>query len=178
MQTYAERLITLAEQAYSNQNQQAQRVAETQLVGYFIDGLYYDHLKMKVLRVNPPTLDEAVNRALYEQNLRKRLNLRSGREYKSMDSNDQPIDVGHKWPSTRCQRCNRLNHRTQDCRAVIRPQVNAVNTQQSPDQDIENSPRYPDRRFKKMRSNATKTRRHKALLDSWVSQTFKKKLYK
>ena len=106
MQTYAERLITLAEQAYSNPNQQAQRVAETQLVGYFIDDLHYDHLKIKVLRVNPPTLDEAVNCALYEQNLRKGFNPRSGRGYKLMDSYDEPMDIGHIRPRACCQRCN------------------------------------------------------------------------
>ena len=130
IQSYAERLITLAEQAFTNQNHQAQRVAETQLVGYFIGGLYYDHLKMKVLRFNPPTLDEAVNCALYEQNLRKRFNLRSGRDYKGIDSNEEPMDVGHVRPRMRCQRCNRTNHNTKDCRANIRPQINAVNTQQ------------------------------------------------
>ena len=126
IQSYAERLITLAEQAFTNQNRQA----ETQLVGYFIDSLYYDHLKMKVLRINPPTLDEAVNCALYDQNLRKRFNLRSGRDYKSLESNDEPMDVSHVRPRMCCQRCHRSNHSTKDCRASIRPQINAVNTQQ------------------------------------------------
>ena len=130
IQSYAERLITLVEQAFTNPARQAQKVAEKQLVGYFIDGLYYDHLKMKVLRVNPPTLDEAVNCALYEQNLRKRFNLRSGREYQGRDATEEPMDVSHVRPRQRCQRCHRTNHSTKDCRAAMRPQINAVNTSQ------------------------------------------------
>ena len=52
-------------------------VVESQLVGFFIDGLYHDYLRMKLMRENPKTFQLAVQSALTEQNLRKRLNLRS-----------------------------------------------------------------------------------------------------
>ena len=68
-------------------------------------------------------MDEAVNCALYDQNLRKRFNLRSGRDYKGIDSNEEPMDVGHVRPRMLCQRCNRTNHNTKDCRANIRPHL-------------------------------------------------------
>ena len=50
---------------------------ESQLVGFFIDGLYHDFLSMKVMRENPNTFQDAVQSALAEQNLQKRFQLRS-----------------------------------------------------------------------------------------------------
>ena len=75
-------MIDLAELSSTGLDNAAQQAMATQLVGYFIDGLVSDQIKMKLLRVNPPTLDEAVNSAIYEVNLRKRFSLRTtGREH-------------------------------------------------------------------------------------------------
>ena len=63
-------MIDLAEQTSTGLDV-AQQTMATQLVGYFIDCLVSDQIKIKILRVNPPTLDEAVNSAIYEVNLRK-----------------------------------------------------------------------------------------------------------
>lgn len=43
----------------------------------FTNGLSFDFLRMKVLRENPKTLENTVQVAMREQNLRKRLALRS-----------------------------------------------------------------------------------------------------
>ena len=105
VQSYAERLIDLAEQASTGLDNAAQQAMATQLVGYFIDGLVSDQIKMKLLRVNPPTLDEAVNSAIYEVNLRKRFNLRTtGREHVEQ-AGHEPMDIGHirprRWQTSR-----------------------------------------------------------------------------
>ena len=44
--SYAERLIELAEQASTGLDNAAQQALATQLVGYFIDGLTSDQIKM------------------------------------------------------------------------------------------------------------------------------------
>ena len=77
----------------------------TQMVGYFIDGLVSDQIKMKLPRVNPPTLYVAVNSAIYEVNLRKRFSLRTtGREHFEQ-SGHEPMDIGYvrprRWQTSR-----------------------------------------------------------------------------
>ena len=64
---YAERLLTLAEDAYPAQQGSA---VQRQQIDIFVDGLQEDQLKLKVLRVNPKTLDAAITTATNEQNLR------------------------------------------------------------------------------------------------------------
>ncbi|MCG8113595.1 MAG: hypothetical protein N0E59_22825 [Candidatus Thiodiazotropha taylori] len=124
VQSYAERLIELAEQASTGLDNPAQQALATQLVGYFIDGLTSDQIKMKLLRVNPPTLDEAVNSAIYEVNLRKRFNLRAGRDLQPDRPGHEPMDIGHirprRWQNTRHERAGNSD---------LRRQVNAVNYQ-------------------------------------------------
>lgn len=126
VQSYAERLIELAEQASTGLDNAAQQAVATQLVGYFIDGLTSDHIKMKLLRANPPTLDEAVNSAIYEVNLRKRFNLRAGRDLQPDRPGHEPMDIGHirprQWQNTRRERGGNLDQRRQ---------VNAVSNQGS-----------------------------------------------
>jgi hypothetical protein len=46
MQMFAERLLTLAAEAYKDQPGGFEAI-ERQLVGFFIDGLMHDYLKMK-----------------------------------------------------------------------------------------------------------------------------------
>ena len=52
VQIYAERLYALANDAFAKVDKV---VVESQLVGFFIDGLYHDFLRMKVMRENPKT---------------------------------------------------------------------------------------------------------------------------
>ena len=47
IQNFAERILSLAEEAYANQGGDA---IERQLINIFIDGLLNDQLKMKILR--------------------------------------------------------------------------------------------------------------------------------
>ena len=49
-QLYAERLLSLAQQAFEGCDQNLQLI-ERQLIGFFIDGLQHDYLKMKVMRL-------------------------------------------------------------------------------------------------------------------------------
>jgi hypothetical protein len=51
------------------------QLVQQQLVGIFCDGLSFDYLRLKLLRENPKTLEAAIELAMIEQNLRKRLNL-------------------------------------------------------------------------------------------------------
>lgn len=76
VQVYAEssRLLNLAEEAFPEGGPSVQR----QLVGAFADGLASDRLRLKVMRDNPATVQDAINTARGEQNLFKRFNLRTG----------------------------------------------------------------------------------------------------
>ena len=68
VQVYSERLYALANDAFAKIDK---GVLESQLVGFFIDGLFHDYLRMKVMRESPKTFQAAVQSALAEQNLRK-----------------------------------------------------------------------------------------------------------
>lgn len=98
IQVYAERLIALGDDAFEGQGQD---VRDRQLIGYFIDGLFEDPMKLKVMRTNPRTLQEAIDTATNEQNLQKRFRLRTGHEYFQNDrstgvhNSEQPMDVDH-----------------------------------------------------------------------------------
>ena len=67
-------MYTLAHDAFAKLDK---TVVESQLVGFFINGLYHDYLRMKIMRENPKSFQNAVQSALAEQNLRKRFHLRT-----------------------------------------------------------------------------------------------------
>ena len=100
VQIYAERLLNLAEDNFQGEGQNSAELApiERQLVGFFTDGLYYDYLKIKVMRENPEELMRAVAIAMAQQNLRTRLNFRKrqleDREYRDIE----PMDVSAAGP--------------------------------------------------------------------------------
>ena len=97
VQLYAERLLALAEEAFEGQDGDM-RLIERQLIGFFIDGLTHDFLKIKVMRDNPETLQDAVRSAMNEQNLRSRFNLRIGKsnENSHMTLNrHEPMEIDH-----------------------------------------------------------------------------------
>ena len=112
VQIYAERLLAIAEDAFDGQDQADLAAIERQLVGFFIDGLAFDYLKMKVMRENPNRLQNAVQTAMEEQNLRRKFNLRTGRDERA----HEPMDVDHLRP-IRCQICRKLGHDARACRS-------------------------------------------------------------
>lgn len=118
VQVYAERLITLSEEAFPLQQGP---VIQRQLIDIFVDGLLEDHLKMKILRDNPNNLEAAITSATNEQNIRRRFNLRT-RHHQIPD--EEEMEVDHYRPAPRCFRCKRTGHRAKDCKAKIT--VNSV----------------------------------------------------
>ena len=72
IQNYAERILSLAEEAYDNQEGGA---IERQLTDIFVDGLLNDQLKMKIRRDQTNTLQGAVATCTNEQNLRTRVQM-------------------------------------------------------------------------------------------------------
>lgn len=81
---FAERLLSLAEEAYNNQGGEA---VERQLIDIFVDGLTNDQLKLKILRDHPDTLQAAIGVATNEQNLRARVNM--------SHRTTEPMEVDH-----------------------------------------------------------------------------------
>lgn len=128
IQVYAERLLALADEAYPNQVHAA---IDQQLIGFFIDGLQHDYMKMKVMRENPATLQAAITSATSEQNLRRRFELRSNNQRHSSFSHptgDEPMDISHARRTLRCFKCNRKGHKARECRAHDRANINASNS--------------------------------------------------
>jgi hypothetical protein len=74
VQLYAKRLLQIAEDAY-DPDKMTDQLVQQQLVDIFCDGLSFDYLRLKILRENPKTLENAIELARKEQNLRKRLTL-------------------------------------------------------------------------------------------------------
>ena len=105
---YAERILTLAEDAYPAQQGEA---------------VQRQQLKLKVLRVNPQTLDAAVTTATNEQNLRKRFSLRTRHQYVPTEDDDR-MEVDHYRPAKRCCKCNKGGKFAKDCSS--KPRINAV----------------------------------------------------
>ena len=129
VQLFAERLLNVAEDAYPQGGDRP--VVEQQLINIFVDGLYYDYLKMKVLRDDPQTFDEAIQVAMKEQNIRKRFSLRQEPEFErpQMTPNfrtpakqEEPMEVDHYRPK-RCYKCKRTGHWAKECRVKTASEV-------------------------------------------------------
>ena len=124
VQVYAERLLNLGEDAFEGQDVNA---VQRQLVGYFIDGLREDNLKLKIMRENPDTFQAALATATREQNLRRRFQLRTGHSVTDKSDKDDmvPMEVDHFRNKPRCHYCQKKGHIIRDCRARKRDrQVN------------------------------------------------------
>ena len=80
-----------------------------------------DHLKLKNLRENPNTFESAITTATNEQNVRRKVNLRTRHPYGRDEEN---MEVDHYRPVPRCFKCNRKGHRAKDSKA--KTNVNAV----------------------------------------------------
>lgn len=124
--SFAERLLSLAHEATDGVPGGTTTI-ERVMIGQFVDGLAFDHLKLKVMRTNPASFQDAVKVALSEQNLRKRFSSSIGREYGQQQSNlntdreaSEPMDIDHARPTRRCAKCGRKNHSTRECRTSVR----------------------------------------------------------
>ena len=102
MQLLAERLLALTRDAFQGQDGNSVAV-ERQLIGFFVDCLHHDYLRMKVMRDNPDNFHYAVQAALHKKNLRKRFQIRSGCQYGPVwryneGRTEEPMDVDHYRP--------------------------------------------------------------------------------
>ena len=115
VQIYAERFLNIAEDAFQTNVQNAE--IQKQLVGYFIDGLRDDSLKLKVMRENSQTFEAAMLVAAREQNLKKRFQLRTGHKYNDCVANSQvPKKVTQSRNKLRCGYCKQKGHLLSNCR--------------------------------------------------------------
>ena len=83
---YAERLLSLAEETYAG-----------------------------VMRNNPLTLQAAITAVMHEHNLGRRFSLRSGHSEKYVDSQHEPMEVGHYRSTEQCFHCKKWRHKARDC---------------------------------------------------------------
>ena len=111
VQVFAERLFALAQEAFAGQ-QGGLAAVENQMIGFFVDGLQHDYLKMKILHDNPNTFQAAVTVAMNEQNLCKRFDLRSASS--ASIRTEEPMEIGHLQPR-RCYKCNKTGHIAKNC---------------------------------------------------------------
>ena len=76
---------------------------QKQLVNFFIDGLWYDYIKIKVMRENYEILQDAVTTAMTEFYLRNRVDVITGHDYYSKSN----IDSGQEEPMNICHYCTK-----------------------------------------------------------------------
>ena len=93
IQLYAERILSLAEEAFLGQWGDA---IERQLIDTFVNGLTHENLQMTILRKEPDNLQDAIAVATNEQNLWARVHL-SGSVSKTQkpDMRGTPMEVDH-----------------------------------------------------------------------------------
>ena len=84
---YEERMLALVSDAFDGQDETLVAVLR-QLIDFFIDRLYHDYIRMKILCEKTVTFENAVTRSFNEQNIRKRFQVRSGREFTTRTQHD------------------------------------------------------------------------------------------
>ena len=138
VQIYAERLLQIAEDAF-DPDRMTDQLVQQQLVDIFCDGLSYDYLRLKILRENPKTLEAAIELAMIEQNLRKRLHLRNKNTIRSdepmhearldttphfltqtsgqapyTNRHEEPMEIDH-YRRVQCYKCRKKGHKANKC---------------------------------------------------------------
>ena len=135
VQFFAERLMTLAEDAFPDTDVRNDAAIERQLIQVFVDGLCLDTIKVKLLRENPERVQRAVEIATKEQDLLKKIDVRLGRTIDREDSfrrtaqgpgirhdrpngtsrREEPMDIDAAGKGARCYLCHSPRHIARDC---------------------------------------------------------------
>ena len=124
VQNYAERVVTLASEAYENFDQGLDLI-DHQLIGTYIEGLNDESIKFRLLRIAPTTFQDTVAAATREQNYQIRCRLHkdnrpiehnTDRHNKPMLECNESMEIDHLRRGIFCQICKRSNHTSADCR--------------------------------------------------------------
>ena len=143
---FAERIYKLSTDVFSREemaNPGSKALAERQLVNYFMDGLKDSNIKLKVMRGNPATLDDAVRIARSEHTIMQRFALRNpGHRFRHQHAGprpnvrrdetdrgprddyrvEQPMEIDHirpRHPRYQNARSNQNRYRREDRRANV-----------------------------------------------------------
>ena len=130
IQVYAERILSLSEEAYDNKGGDA---IERQLIDIFVDGLLSDQLKIKILRDAPKALQTAIAICTNEQNLRARVSMSGPWRTDTRETRGTPMEVDHSRGKSyykksrvnevrtskqvKCWACGELGHVIRDCKS-------------------------------------------------------------
>lgn len=117
---YAERVYALATEAFPQPDTLNLPAVQSQLIGYFENGLYHDYAKMRLMRATCTNFETAVQEATNEENLRRKFRLRfqQGGTYPTdrgfrPPRREEPMEVDGSLPR-RCFKCGGA-HRARDC---------------------------------------------------------------
>ena len=95
---FSERLINLVDNCFLAQEVDSAYV-EKELLNIFINGLRSETLMYRLMKANPHTLNDAISIALNEETMRKRFDLRTGREANFEGRPSQPMTSNQTVPT-------------------------------------------------------------------------------
>lgn len=110
---------------------------EQQLIGYFVDGLYSNKIKFRIMKENPRSVQNAMDLAVNEQNFMKRFYMRTGTNVSEgltvTKEEHEPMEVD-KVSKRKCYKCDKYGHIARNCRtkmvsAVSKKEVDLSNVE-------------------------------------------------